>query len=84
MSRYTPVTSKETMAPDQQHVFDQVMGVFGQFEFQLNRAAGALSIWQDSTIEGKDGTLLYRELKFGPLSEDAYKALAAEVAKAKA
>jgi 4-carboxymuconolactone decarboxylase len=30
MSRYTPVTSKEAMAPDQQHVFDQVMGVFGR------------------------------------------------------
>src|SRR5262249_46363779 len=30
MSRYTPITSKETMAPDQQHVFDQVMGVFGR------------------------------------------------------
>ena len=35
-------------------------------------------------VVGKDGTLLYRELKFGALSEDAYKALAAEVAKAKA
>jgi len=30
MSRYTPVTSKGAMAPDQQHVFDQVMGVFGR------------------------------------------------------
>ena len=30
MSRYTPVTSKEAMAPEQQHVFDQVMGVFGR------------------------------------------------------
>jgi 4-carboxymuconolactone decarboxylase len=30
MSRYTPVTGKEDMAPDQQHVFDQVMGVFGR------------------------------------------------------
>ena len=30
MPRYTPVTSKESMAPDQQHVFDQVMGVFGR------------------------------------------------------
>ena len=30
MSRYAPVTSKEAMAPDQQHVFDQVMGVFGR------------------------------------------------------
>jgi 4-carboxymuconolactone decarboxylase len=30
MSRYTPVTSKEAMASDQQHVFDQIMGVFGR------------------------------------------------------
>src|SRR5690348_18327669 len=30
MSRYTPVTGKEAMAPEQQHVFDQVMGVFGR------------------------------------------------------
>ena len=30
MSRYTPVTNKEAMAPEQQHVFDQVMGVFGR------------------------------------------------------
>lgn len=30
MSRYTPVTSKAQMAPEHQHVFDQVMGVFGR------------------------------------------------------
>jgi 4-carboxymuconolactone decarboxylase len=30
MSRYTPVTSKAEMAPEHQHVFDQVMGVFGR------------------------------------------------------
>jgi 4-carboxymuconolactone decarboxylase len=30
MSRYTPITSKAEMAPEQQHVFDQVMGVFGR------------------------------------------------------
>jgi 4-carboxymuconolactone decarboxylase len=30
MPRYTPVTSKEAMAPEQQHVFDQVMAVFGR------------------------------------------------------
>ena len=35
-------------------------------------------------VIGKDGKVRYRELKFGALSEDAYKALAAEVAKAKA
>ena len=34
-------------------------------------------------VVGKDGTLKYRELKFGALSEDAYKKLAEEVAKAK-
>jgi 4-carboxymuconolactone decarboxylase len=30
MSRYTPITSKAEMAPDQEPVFDQVMGVFGR------------------------------------------------------
>lgn len=35
-------------------------------------------------VVGKDGTVRYRELKFGALSEDAYKKLAEEVAKAKA
>jgi thioredoxin-dependent peroxiredoxin len=35
-------------------------------------------------VVGKDGTVRYRELKFGALSEDAYKKLADEVAKAKA
>ena len=30
MSRYTPVASKEAMTPEQQHVFDQVMDVFGR------------------------------------------------------
>lgn len=34
-------------------------------------------------VIGKDGTLRYRELKFGALSEDAYKKLAEEVSKAK-
>ena len=34
-------------------------------------------------VVGKDGTLRYRELKFGALSEDAYKKLAEEVGKAK-
>lgn len=34
-------------------------------------------------VVGKDGTLKYRELKFGALNEDAYKKLAEEVAKAK-
>jgi hypothetical protein len=34
-------------------------------------------------VVGKDGTIRYRELKFGALNEDAYKTLAAEVAKAK-
>jgi thioredoxin-dependent peroxiredoxin len=34
-------------------------------------------------VIGKDGTLRYRELKFGALSEDAYKKLAEEVGKAK-
>jgi 4-carboxymuconolactone decarboxylase len=30
MSRYTPVTSKAEMPAEHQHVFDQVMGVFGR------------------------------------------------------
>ena len=30
MSRYTPVTSKADMPAEHQHVFDQVMGVFGR------------------------------------------------------
>ena len=30
MSLYTPITSKAEMAPDDEHVFDQVMGVFGR------------------------------------------------------
>lgn len=30
MSRYTPVTSKAEMAPDDGHAFDQVMEVFGR------------------------------------------------------
>lgn len=34
-------------------------------------------------VVGKDGRITYRELKFGALSEDAYTALAAAVAKAK-
>ena len=34
-------------------------------------------------VVGKDGTVRYRELKFGALNEDAYKKLAEEVAKAK-
>ena len=34
-------------------------------------------------VVGRDGKLTYRELKFGALSEDAYKKLAEEVAKAK-
>jgi peroxiredoxin Q/BCP len=34
-------------------------------------------------VVGKDGKVLYRELKFGALSEDAYKKLAEEVTKAK-
>ena len=34
-------------------------------------------------VVGKDGSLRYRELKFGALNEDAYKKLADEVAKAK-
>jgi peroxiredoxin Q/BCP len=34
-------------------------------------------------IVGRDGKLTYRELKFGALSEDAYKKLAEEVTKAK-
>jgi peroxiredoxin Q/BCP len=34
-------------------------------------------------VVGKDGTVRYRELKFGALSEDAYKKLAEEVTKAK-
>jgi peroxiredoxin Q/BCP len=34
-------------------------------------------------VVGRDGKLTYRELKFGALSEDAYKKLAEEVTKAK-
>jgi peroxiredoxin Q/BCP len=34
-------------------------------------------------VLGKDGTVRYRELKFGALNEDAYKKLAEEVTKAK-
>lgn len=34
-------------------------------------------------VVGRDGKILYRELKFGALSEDAYKQLAEEVKKAK-
>ena len=34
-------------------------------------------------VLGKDGTIRYRELKFGALNEDAYKKLAEEVAKAR-
>jgi peroxiredoxin Q/BCP len=34
-------------------------------------------------VVGKDGTVRYRELKFGALNEDAYKKLAEEVGKAK-
>ena len=34
-------------------------------------------------VIGKDGKILYRELKFGALSEDAYAKLASEVQKAK-
>jgi hypothetical protein len=30
MSRYTPVTSKADMATEYEHVFDQVMSVFGR------------------------------------------------------
>ncbi|MFL5281162.1 MAG: hypothetical protein ACJ8AW_09195 [Rhodopila sp.] len=30
MSRYTPITSKTEMEPDDGHVFDQVMSVFGR------------------------------------------------------
>jgi 4-carboxymuconolactone decarboxylase len=30
MSRYRPVTSKADMAPEHQHVFDEVMAVFGR------------------------------------------------------
>jgi 4-carboxymuconolactone decarboxylase len=30
MSRYTPVTNKAEMEPGYEHVFDQVMGVFGR------------------------------------------------------
>jgi 4-carboxymuconolactone decarboxylase len=30
MSRYTPITNKANMAPGQEHVFDQVMEVFGR------------------------------------------------------
>ena len=30
MSRYTPVTSKAEMGSESEHVFDQVMGVFGR------------------------------------------------------
>jgi 4-carboxymuconolactone decarboxylase len=30
MSRYTPITSKAAMAPEEEHVFDQVMDVFGR------------------------------------------------------
>jgi len=34
-------------------------------------------------VVGKDGKIVYREMKFGALSEDAYTALAAAVAKAR-
>jgi 4-carboxymuconolactone decarboxylase len=30
MSRYTPIASKAEMRPESEHVFDQVMGVFGR------------------------------------------------------
>jgi peroxiredoxin Q/BCP len=34
-------------------------------------------------VVGRDGTLLYRDLKFGALSEDAYRKLTEQVTKAK-
>jgi thioredoxin-dependent peroxiredoxin len=43
------------------------------------RKYSSRTVW----VIGKDGKILYRDLRFGALNEDAYKTLAAEVAKAK-
>ena len=48
-----------------------------------SRVAGRPFANRTVFVIGKDGRVTYRELKFGALSEDAYTALAAAVAKAK-
>lgn len=57
----------------------QFMDTFGEYEFMLNRAAGAVEIWNDSQVEGVDGTRmlsdsvlsLARDLRIIPAQEVA-------------
>lgn len=61
-------------------VSDPDLSIAGQFGSAIpGRKVASRTVF----VVGKDGNLLYRELKFGALNEDAYKKLADEVAKAK-
>jgi len=61
-------------------VSDPDLSIAGQYGSTIpGRKFAARTVF----VVGKDGTVHYRELKFGALNEDAYKKLADEVAKAK-
>ena len=61
-------------------VSDPDLSIAGQYGSAVpGRPRAARTVF----VVGKDGTIRYRELKFGALTEDAYTKLAAEVAKAK-
>jgi peroxiredoxin Q/BCP len=62
-------------------ISDPDLSIAGQYGSAIpGRKYASRTVW----VVGKDGTIHYRELKFGALNEDAYKKLADEVAKAKA
>jgi len=61
-------------------VSDPDLSIAGQYGSTIpGRKFAARTVF----VVGKDGTVHYRELKFGALNEDAYKKLADEVAEAK-
>src|SRR6185295_946145 len=61
-------------------ISDRDLSIAGQYSSSMPGRKTAL---RTVFVVGKDGTVHYRELKFGALNEDAYKKLADEVAKAK-
>jgi peroxiredoxin Q/BCP len=61
-------------------VSDPNLAIAGQYG---SAVAGRTRASRTVFVVGTDGNIRYRELKFGALNEDAYKTLAAEVAKAK-
>ena len=61
-------------------ISDPDLSIAGQYGSSV---PGRKSALRTVFVIGKDGIVRYRELKFGALNEDAYKTLAAAVAKAK-